>query len=248
MKKLMALCLALTMVMGAALCVSADSAVPSPSGNNGPKVIIAKVDDTDITPDVKVTPYADRASAPDDVRDNLEAAYAQISGAENVADLNESLKELAKSMDLSVSDLFDLRDSSAARQGAKMSITMSSNTFENFVALMYYDNGAWKLVEDASVTQIGTDYYLAFTSLGAYPYAVLVGTEKEIEAIYGDANDDGAVNMKDVLLMRKYIAELTDEINLVNADVNVDGSVNMKDVLAVRKFVAELIDHLGPEA
>lgn len=247
MKKLMALCLALTMVMGAALCVSADSAVPSPSGNNGPKVITAKVDDTDITPDVKVTPYADRASAPDDVRDNLEAAYAQISGAENVADLNESLKELAKSMDLSVSDLFDLRDSSAARQGAKMSITMSSNTFENFVALMYYDNGAWKLVEDASATKVGTDYYLSFTSAGAHPYAVLVGTEKVIEAFYGDANDDGAVNMKDVLLMRKYLAEIAVEINLVNADVDVSGAVNMKDVLNLRKFLAEIIDHLGPQ-
>ena len=248
MKKLIALCLVLTMVTGAALCVSADSAVPSPSGNNGPKVITAKVDDTDITPDVKVTPYADRASAPDDVRDNLEAAYAQISGAENVEDLNESLKELAKSMNLSVSDLFDLRDSSAARQGAKMSVTLSSGTFENFVALMYFDNGAWKLVEDAGATKVGGDYYLAFTSAGAHPYAVLVGTEKEIEALYGDANDDGAVNMKDVLVMRKYLAEIAVSINLVNADVDVSGSVNMKDVLNLRKFLAEIIDHLGPQA
>lgn len=248
MKKLMALCLVLTMMMGAALCVSADSAVPSPYGDNGPKVITAKVDDTDVTPDVKVTPYANRDSAPDDVRENLEAAYAQISGAENVADLNESLQGLAEVMDLSVSDLFDLRDSSAARQGAKMSITMSSDTFENFVALMYFDNGAWKLVEDASVTQIGADYYLAFTSLGAYPYAVLVGTDKAIEAVYGDANDDGAVNMKDVLVMRKYLAEIAVNINLENADVDVSGTVNMKDVLNLRKFLAEIIDHLGPQA
>lgn len=66
--------------------------------------------------------------------------------------------------------------------------------------------------------------------------------------LYGDANDDGAVNMKDVLLMRKCIAEVQsiDTLNFQNSDVNVDGSVNMKDVLSVRKFIANLIDKLGP--
>ena len=66
--------------------------------------------------------------------------------------------------------------------------------------------------------------------------------------LYGDANDDGAVNMKDVLAMRKCLAEIVplDEINFQNSDVNVDGSVNMKDVLSVRKFIANLIDKLGP--
>ena len=64
-------------------------------------------------------------------------------------------------------------------------------------------------------------------------------------AYYGDANGDGAVNMKDVLAMRKYIAGLESKVDVTAADVNGDGAVNMKDVLHVRKFLANLIDHLG---
>ena len=64
-------------------------------------------------------------------------------------------------------------------------------------------------------------------------------------AYYGDANGDGAVNMKDVLAMRKYIAGLESKVDVTAADVNCDGAVNMKDVLQIRKFLANLIDHLG---
>ena len=64
-------------------------------------------------------------------------------------------------------------------------------------------------------------------------------------AFLGDANDDGAVNMKDVLLMRKHLAGMTVSCNLENADVNEDGDVNMKDVLMLRKFLANIIDKLG---
>ena len=73
-------------------------------------------------------------------------------------------------------------------------------------------------------------------------------SQSEKTPLYGDANDDGAVNMKDVLLMRKYVAELPVTVNMTNADVDVSGALNMKDILSVRKFIAELVDHLGPTA
>ena len=63
--------------------------------------------------------------------------------------------------------------------------------------------------------------------------------------VYGDANGDGAVNMKDVLLVRKYIAGIEVELDMTASDVNVDGAVNMKDVLQLRKFLAGLITELG---
>ena len=59
--------------------------------------------------------------------------------------------------------------------------------------------------------------------------------------LLGDANDDGAVNMKDVLVMRKALAGMDVSMNNFNADVNQDGSVNMKDVLQIRKFLANVI-------
>ncbi len=73
------------------------------------------------------------------------------------------------------------------------------------------------------------------------------GTEpsEPTTSLLGDANEDSAVNMKDVLLARKYIASLTDNLNLINSDVNEDGTVNMKDVLMLRKFLAGLVNRLG---
>lgn len=68
----------------------------------------------------------------------------------------------------------------------------------------------------------------------------------------GDANNDGSVNMKDILIMRKYIAnydidliELKDAENhpksyivLEYTDINSDKLINMKDVLFLRKHIA----------
>ena len=62
------------------------------------------------------------------------------------------------------------------------------------------------------------------------------------DVLLGDANDDGAVNMKDVLVMRKVLAGMEVSVNNFNADVNRDNSVNMKDVLQLRRFLANIID------
>ena len=71
------------------------------------------------------------------------------------------------------------------------------------------------------------------------------GTLTEGQQIRGDCNGDGAINMKDVLALRKIIAGLAVEGYVeAAADVTADGSVNMKDVLQLRKFVAGLISSL----
>ncbi len=58
--------------------------------------------------------------------------------------------------------------------------------------------------------------------------------------IAGDANDDGAVNMKDVLTIRKHLAGISVTLNEKAADLNGDGAVNMKDVLALRRQLVGL--------
>ena len=62
-----------------------------------------------------------------------------------------------------------------------------------------------------------------------------------VSIIYGDLDNDGDVTMKDVLILRKYIAGLTGGVNEDAADVNADASVDMKDVLLIRKFVGNFI-------
>ena len=68
-----------------------------------------------------------------------------------------------------------------------------------------------------------------------------VVTDPVVEVVYGDANGDGEINLKDVLAARKYVAGMETEINLVASDVNKDGAVNMKDILLIRKYVAGII-------
>ena len=58
----------------------------------------------------------------------------------------------------------------------------------------------------------------------------------------GDVNGDGDVTVKDVLLMRRYIAglgDLTAEA-IFRGDVSGDGDITTKDVLTVRRIIAGL--------
>lgn len=66
----------------------------------------------------------------------------------------------------------------------------------------------------------------------------------EPEFTYGDVNDDGEVNGKDSLALRKYNADYPDEINLLAADVNADGKVNAKDSLILRRYNANWYNEL----
>ena len=66
----------------------------------------------------------------------------------------------------------------------------------------------------------------------------------EIEVTLGDINLDGAINMTDLIKLRKYFAglETLDERALKNADINKDGTVNMTDIIRLRKYFAGLED------
>ncbi len=57
----------------------------------------------------------------------------------------------------------------------------------------------------------------------------------------GDANADGEINLKDVLIIRKAIAGMNPTGYVAaSADFNDDGEVNLKDVLALRKSIANI--------
>ena len=55
----------------------------------------------------------------------------------------------------------------------------------------------------------------------------------------GDANGDGSVALKDVVLIRRFIAGGWNvSLDISVADVNDDGTVNLKDVVLIRRFIA----------
>lgn len=65
--------------------------------------------------------------------------------------------------------------------------------------------------------------------------------DRIISDIKGDANGDGNVNLKDVLILRKTVAtgdmSFMPEMYRANADYDGDGNINLKDILNTRKKV-----------
>ena len=55
----------------------------------------------------------------------------------------------------------------------------------------------------------------------------------------GDANDDGKINLDDVVVLAQYVAEWDIECNEAALDVNGDGIVNLDDIVHLAQYVAE---------
>ena len=59
------------------------------------------------------------------------------------------------------------------------------------------------------------------------------------DSLRGDLNDDETVNLKDAVLLRRYIAGGWNvEPDESASDINGDGTVNLKDVVMLRRFIA----------
>ncbi len=63
-----------------------------------------------------------------------------------------------------------------------------------------------------------------------------------VASIYllGDVNDDGSVDIKDVTVLRRYLAEWENYADIVKlaADVDVNGEINIKDATILRRYLA----------
>ncbi|MDO4802080.1 MAG: LamG-like jellyroll fold domain-containing protein, partial [Prevotellaceae bacterium] len=76
-------------------------------------------------------------------------------------------------------------------------------------------------------------------ALSASEIAVLAGKE----VLFGDANNDGIVNVNDITLTAAYILDnsLTN-INKVAADSNKDGIINVNDITTTAKIILNLMN------
>ena len=72
----------------------------------------------------------------------------------------------------------------------------------------------------------------------------------EIDYYYGDANNDGTVNIKDCTYIQKYINNVVKPENYdyfaIVSDLNKDGEVDMKDVTYLQKLIVG-INPLTPD-
>jgi len=96
-------------------------------------------------------------------------------------------------------------------------------------------------VSDGKITAVGAGecQITAKTADGKHS-AVCTVTVTGTSRLPGDVNSDGAVDLKDVTVVRRYVAEWEGvTLTEANADVDGDNAVNLKDVTILRRYVAE---------
>ena len=73
------------------------------------------------------------------------------------------------------------------------------------------------------------------------PKAIILVPGYAGEVLLGDANGDGTVSLKDVSLIKYYVAEAVvfDAGQIKRSDVNLDGKVTLRDANQIRKFIIE---------
>ena len=83
MKKLLAICLTIVMLMSFSVIAFAapDNFVSSPSGQSAPEIIDFSVESEDCYADLIITPYSERDDLPEEIREQFEKAYEQIVSA-----------------------------------------------------------------------------------------------------------------------------------------------------------------------
>ncbi|MBO5459326.1 MAG: hypothetical protein J5981_03650, partial [Lachnospira sp.] len=102
-------------------------------------------------------------------------------------------------------------------------------TLDNIVLTQGED---YELSSNYSAVDVGT-YNVTISGIGLYTGIINVQYRVIGEGIvFGDANNDGTVDSKDAVLLKKYLAGFTDlEIDLLLCDVNADGAVDSRDAV-----------------
>lgn len=181
MKKVLAICLVvlLALSMSVSAFAAPEGFVSSPSGRPAPGVVTFDPKDDGCTGQLVITPYGDKDKLDDDMKSQLEKAYNDVVGADDLKNLNDGLAEAAGNKTIKVSDLFSVHTTGCDSHDdhKDFDVVLEADSLKNFVGLMYLnDDGKWVLVKDAKVS--GTNH-LEFSLEGfdgAAPFAIVVST------------------------------------------------------------------------
>ena len=108
----------------------------------------------------------------------------------------------------------------------------ASNTYDkSFYGLRIMDNKVYAVLSE-SPNETGTLQYIGDCLV----------RETEPVAPLGDLNGDGVVNINDVTVLQRGLAEFEDltEAQIAVADTNGDGRVNVKDVAKIQRVLADM--------
>ena len=197
MKKILVFVLTVIFALSASLSVSAEPGkfISSPSNSQSPELIGYENSDEDCTGKLKITSYANRKTLPDEILEKFEEAYRIIASTRDLSTLNTTLTQIADDLgvdisDLAVSDMFDISVIGCDEHAdhGHFDITLRADSLKNFVCLLHYYNGSWRIVDSAKVTNNGT--HLDFTEKEFSPFAVVVNTGKGSVDYDDDIADD----------------------------------------------------------
>ena len=109
---------------------------------------------------------------------------------------------------------------------------------------VYYVNEKGKFTNMNAVCQNG---FLIFETGHFSTYLVTETNIKTVSEItYGDANDDGKIDSRDAVVIKKYVAGFTGfTIDLEASDVNADGKVDTRDAVKILKKIVGFDVTLG---
>jgi hypothetical protein len=101
----------------------------------------------------------------------------------------------------------------------------------------------WNAYDTCSRCEYTT--YVEIAAKGhSYADRVCINCGEDQPLSYGDANGDGEVNGKDVIVLRRHLVNPVVEIS-DGADANGDGEINGKDVIILRRYLVGTAE-LGP--
>ncbi len=179
---------------------------------------------------------------------------APIEPTETTVDLRIGGKEfigVKGGVTLEVESLDDLQDITVLAQNG---VDVEGMSEDWSMSTKFLDSEGRGVLE-VQVFEEGDDYvtfnlqshYADCPGANVEDFQIMMITAKlpAVEKLLGDANDDGTVDMKDVLTIRKQLAGMAVSCNMQNADCNGDNAVDMKDVLMLRKYLAGLVETLG---
>lgn len=181
MKKVLAVSLMVLMVVCMSITVfAAGEFVQSPSNNGAPTLEESNCGKEGCEGTIIITAFRDRFDLSPDERQRMEDAYRDIANSENLTELCPELSKVAEDKgipetNLSVSDLFNISSEDCDGHG-KADLVLSSDTFANFVGLMYLTDDGWKYLDGAEVKVVNGEYHLYFTAAEFTTYAVVVNS------------------------------------------------------------------------
>lgn len=214
MKKVLTVILALCMVLSVGLIVSAETGafVQSPSRNQAPTLVESKNESEDCVAKLVITAYTDRNELSEENCAKIEDAYKTIIGTTDLSTLNAKVKEYATKVgtdvkNLAVSDMFDISttDCGAHEGHGHFDIALKADTLKNYVCLLHYYNGEWRIVENAKITQDGT--HLEFTEDEFSPFAIVVNAE-DLKPVVPQTGDTSNVVLYIIILAVAAVALL----------------------------------------